>query len=173
MNIRRGDISDVVGISKVQIDSWRETYKGLIYDEYLNSLSYEQKTERWKQFFSAGEQNDRMLVIENESKEIVGFAFYGSNVEKEYNYDADLHGVYILKAYQNQGYGSKIIKMAARELIDLGYNSLIIWALKDNNYSRFYEKMGGIKVEERPYKYGTQEVTLIGYGWEDIRTILD
>jgi GNAT superfamily N-acetyltransferase len=42
--------------------------------------------------------------------------------------------LYILKAYQNRGYGSKITKIAVKKLVDLGYNSLIVWALQDNYY---------------------------------------
>ena len=172
MNIRRAEITDIAGIAKVQVDAWHETYKGLICDEYLKALSYGDKTEKWKRIIEDEGRPQRTLVIENESKDIVGFAFCGPNEEKEYDYDADLHALYILKAYQNQGYGSKIIKMAVKELVDLGYNSLIIWALEGNDYCRFYEKMGGIKVEERLHTYGNQEVKLIGYGWEDIRSIL-
>lgn len=171
MNIRRAEISDSDGIAKVHVDAWKETYKGLINDDYLNSLSYEEKSKKWKEVIKDDTQPQRTFVIENDSKTIVGFAFCGINMEKEYEYDADLHAVYILKAYQNRGYGSKITKIAAKALVDLGCSSLIIWALKDNNYCRFYEKIGGIKVKERLYTYGNQEVKLVGYGWKDICSI--
>jgi ribosomal protein S18 acetylase RimI-like enzyme len=172
MNIRMAEIADSDGIAKVHVDAWRETYSGLICDDYLNSLSYAEKTEKWKGIIQDATQLQITLVIENELKNIVGFACCGINKEKEYPYDADLHAVYILKAYQNRGYGSKIAKVAVKELINLGYNSLIIWALKDNDYCRFYEKIGGIKVKERLHTYGNQEVKLIGYGWENISSIL-
>ncbi len=172
MNIRKAVIADSSGIAKVHVAAWHETYKGLICDEYLNSISCDEKTEKWKKIIQDDMQTERVHVIENESKDIVGFAFYGINNEKEYEYDADLHAMYILKAYQNRGYGSKLIKIAVKELVDLGCNSLIIWALKDNVYCRFYEKIGGIKVGERLHTYGNQKVKLVGYGWKDICSIL-
>ncbi|MDP4088869.1 MAG: GNAT family N-acetyltransferase [Bacillota bacterium] len=172
MNIRKAEPADCSGIARVHVDAWHETYKGLISDEYLNSLSYDEKTERWRKTIGDDSRPERTLVIENESREIVGFAFFGPNLEKEYEYDADLHAIYLLRACQNQGLGSKLIKAAVKEMLELGYNSLIIWALKDNRYCWFYERLGGIKVEERLYSYCSQEVKLIGYGWKDIRTVL-
>ena len=171
MNIRKAVIADAFGIAKVHVEAWHETYKGLICEEYSNSISLDEKTKKWKKIIQDDVKTERTLVIENELGDIVGFAFYGINNEKEYEYDADLHAIYILKAYQNRGYGSKIIKISVKELVDLECNSLIIWALKDNIYCRFYEKIGGIKVGERQHTYGNQEVKLVGYGWKDIRSI--
>ncbi|WP_026884553.1 GNAT family N-acetyltransferase [Clostridium akagii] len=170
MNIRKAVIEDAIGIAKVHIKAWQETYKGLICEEYLNSISLGEKTKKWKDIIQENRKAERTLVIENELRDIVGFAFYGINNEKKYEYDGDLHAIYILKAYQNCGCGSKIIKTAVKELVDLGCNSLMIWALKDNPYCRFYEKIGGIKVGERQHTYGNQEVKLAGYGWKDIRS---
>ncbi len=171
MNIRKAVIEDAIGIGKVHVEAWQETYKGLLCEEYLNSISVGEKTKKWKEIIQDDVKTERILVIENELRDIVGFAFYGVNNEKEYEYDGDLHAMYILKAYQNRGYGSKIIKIAVKELVDLGCNSLIIWALKYNPYCRFYEKIGGIKVGERQHTYGNQEVKLVGYGWKDICSI--
>ena len=172
MNIREAEINDSIGIARVHVDAWHETYKGLINDNYLNSLSYDEKAQKWRNNIKARTQTQKIFVLENESKDIVGFAFYGLNSQKEYEYDIDLHALYILKAYQNKGYGSKLMQAAVKELVNSGYNSLIIWALKDNAYCRFYEKLGGVKAGEQLYAYSEQEVKLTAYGWKDASSIL-
>ncbi|MDD3224707.1 MAG: GNAT family N-acetyltransferase [Clostridium sp.] len=166
------DIGDSKGIAKVHVDAWHETYNGIISDEYLNFLSYDEKSQKWEKIISDNNKYQKVFVIENEEQGIIGFGFCGVNEEKEYDYDADLHAIYILRAYQNLGYGSKLIKIAVKELMELGYKSLIVWALKGNSYCRFYEKLGGRKIKERPYQYGSQQVILIGYGFKDIKKFL-
>src|SRR5215475_2556560 len=40
--VRRAELNDARGIAKVQVDTWRTTYKGIISDEFLAALWYEQ-----------------------------------------------------------------------------------------------------------------------------------
>jgi hypothetical protein len=68
MNIRMAEIADSEGIAKVHVDSWHETYSGLICHDYLNSLSYIEKNEKWKEIIQDATQLKIALVIENELK---------------------------------------------------------------------------------------------------------
>jgi hypothetical protein len=43
MRIREATIADVAAIAKVHAESWRTTYKGLLPDDYLANLTYEQR----------------------------------------------------------------------------------------------------------------------------------
>jgi hypothetical protein len=43
MVIRKADIKDIPGIAKVHVDSWRTTYKGIVPETFLDSLSYESR----------------------------------------------------------------------------------------------------------------------------------
>lgn len=72
MKIRKANIQDAQSIGKVHVDSWRTTYKGTLPDDFLNKLSYEQRTELWKNNIS--DATNYVLVAENEQGEIIGFA---------------------------------------------------------------------------------------------------
>lgn len=41
MLTRKAALEDAPGIANVHVDSWRSTYKGIVPDTYLASLSYE------------------------------------------------------------------------------------------------------------------------------------
>lgn len=41
MEIRKTKLEDASGIAKVQVDSWRKTYKGIVPESFLNSMSYD------------------------------------------------------------------------------------------------------------------------------------
>lgn len=71
MNIRKARLKDAEGIARVHVDSWRTTYKGIIPDDYLNSLSYEQRTELWKN--NIGKKGNYVLVAENTEEQVIGF----------------------------------------------------------------------------------------------------
>ena len=72
MQIREARLTDAAGIAKVHVDSWRTTYRGIIPDEYLDKLSYEQRTELWKKNIS--EADNYVIVAETDEEEIIGFA---------------------------------------------------------------------------------------------------
>jgi len=47
MKIIKATSSNIPSVARLYVDSWRITYKGLVPDAYLKSLSYEQSTEKW------------------------------------------------------------------------------------------------------------------------------
>jgi len=49
MNYRKAILSDALGITKVQVDTWKTTYKGIVEENFLQSLSYEEKEKNWRQ----------------------------------------------------------------------------------------------------------------------------
>jgi len=79
MIIRRAELNDAPDISKVHVDSWRTTYKGIIPNDFLNNLSYEQRTELWKRNIS--EEGNYIVVALNEMDKIIGFGTAGKRQE--------------------------------------------------------------------------------------------
>ena len=70
MMIRKATIVDAEDIAKVHVDSWKTAYKGILPDEFLNRLSYEQRTMLWER--NTLEQN--VYVAENAEGKVVGFS---------------------------------------------------------------------------------------------------
>jgi ribosomal protein S18 acetylase RimI-like enzyme len=46
LEIRIASKEDIKGVSRVYVDSWRTTYRGLVPDDYLDELSYEDVEKR-------------------------------------------------------------------------------------------------------------------------------
>jgi len=63
VGIRRANIEDADGIAKVHVDSWKTTYKGIIPNNFLNGLSYEDRTELWKQ--NINKEDNYVIIAEN------------------------------------------------------------------------------------------------------------
>lgn len=56
----------------------------------------------------------------------------------------------------------------ADDLASRGFNSLVIWVLKDNPACRFYERLGGRRMAEKVVEIGGKELTDVANVWPDL-----
>ena len=45
--LREATASDARGIARVHVESWKTTYRGLIADEYIDSIFYADREQLW------------------------------------------------------------------------------------------------------------------------------
>lgn len=150
----------------MHVDSWRSTYNGIISDTYLNRMSYEKRTKSWLNNMNNPE--DYIVVAENESGEIIGFADgykRESNLEED---SGDLTSIYLLKDYQGKGIGEKLLHAIFSHFQDMGYKSVFVEVLAANNSRYFYEKMGATLVETKSIIIQGEELSLLIYHWNHI-----
>lgn len=173
VKIREGVLSDVPGIARVHVDTWRTTYVGIIPQEHLDNLSYRKSEIRWQQFLegSAEINNTGILVAEDEGK-IVGFISYGTARDRT-DYRGEVYALYVLEEYQLRGIGKSLLKEAVGKLKKVNINDLLIWVVAENNFRGFYETIGGRPVDEKVIEIGGKGIKVIAYGWEDMNTILE
>src|SRR5256885_16287880 len=85
--------NDAAEIARVHVDSWRSSYRGLLADEFLDSLSEAGYTDRWRRVI--GDGASRVFVVE-EAGGIVGFASGGRERAGESGYEGELYAIYIV-----------------------------------------------------------------------------
>ncbi len=168
MKIRKARLQDAEGIAKVRVDSWRSTYKGIVNSQYLDNLDYESRTDRWRKILTDKKSNERILVAENDDKEIVGFSCGGPERERDDLYKGELYAIYILKEYQRHGLGRRLVAPLVEFLLANDIHSMLVWALADNESKKFYESLGGTFVKKRYLTIGSQSLVEHAYGWEEI-----
>ncbi|GGA89987.1 GNAT family N-acetyltransferase [Ornithinibacillus halotolerans] len=166
MNIRRADLHDAPSIAKVHVDSWRTTYKGIIPDDFLNKLSYERRTELWRN--NIKREDNYVIVAENNDGQIVGFADgWKRETNKEEN-ASDLTSIYLLEEYQGQGIGKMLFKELFRHFKQCGYEKIFVEVLEDNKSRYFYENYGAKLVEKVPINIGGKTVNELIYVWDNV-----
>ena len=171
MIIRQARLEDAAGIAQVYIDGWRTTYPGIVPDEYLANMSYEEHTRRWMRILST--TDGFVYVGEDGPGNIVGFIWGGPEHNGEHVYKGELHAIYILKTYQDQGLGRLLTQALVKDLLQVGIDSMIVWVLAANPSRHFYETLGAQQVRTGPYQVGDITLDDVGYGWTDIRVLLD
>lgn len=171
--IRPAKVGDASAIAQVQVDTWRTAYKDLMSAETLANMSVEQSTANWQH----GIQRDgRICYVATVDDVVVGFA-YGARCRDEaleaQGFDGEIYALYVRDAQQNNGVGRRLINASAQELYATGYTSMAIWVLKSNMPARgFYEKMGGIFIEEKTINVRGQDLVEVAYGWADLSVFL-
>jgi len=173
MQIREATMADVTAIARVHVESWRTTYKGLLPDDYLANLTYEQREPLWREILSKPVDNNLVYVAEENAGNIVGFASGGPERSGDPVYTGEVYAIYLLERWQGQGIGRQLTITLVRQLIQRGLTSLLIWVLADNPSRRFYAALGGQQVRERLQMTGGIEVMDVAYGWLDARTLID
>jgi ribosomal protein S18 acetylase RimI-like enzyme len=169
--IREATESDAAGVAKVQVDSWRTTYKGIVPDSYIASLSYENRVPRWEEFLAALEEQFA-FVAETDEKEIIGFVSGGKNRDDDATYQGELYAIYLLESYQRRGTGRLLVEALAERLLRKNLFSMIVWVLAENPSRAFYESLGGKYVTEKVLSIGGAPLLEVAYGWDELNSLL-
>lgn len=160
---------DAAEIARVHVDSWRTSYRGLLADDFLESLSEAGYTERWRRVI--GDGTSRVFVVE-EPEGIVGFASGGRERAGESGFEGELYAIYIVAGSQRLGHGRELVRAMAAALREMGLSDMIVWVLRDNVPAReFYERLGGSYVRSQPITIGATTLEEMSYGWRSLDDI--
>ncbi|RJX21118.1 MAG: GNAT family N-acetyltransferase [Ammonifex sp.] len=170
MKIKEVNVADIPQVARVQVNTWRTAYKGIVSAEYLDSLSYEQSEERMGQLFAEGDKF--CYVAQDASGKIAGFAVGGRERTNNPNYKGELYALYVLAEHQGKGTGRLLFMAVARRLQSMGINSMLVWVLTASPYRRFYEKLGGKELEKTFVDVGKEKYEVVSYGWDDLSLLL-
>ena len=173
IRIRTADAKDAAAVAKVQIDTWRTTYQGILPDEYLSNLSYDRSRRMWETILLGPESQVVAYVAEDDSETVVGWVSCGPDRDQDPTYRGEVYGLYVLQKMQRAGIGRQLMATAARDLKSRGFNSMIVWVLADNSSRHFYEKLRGEHAQTRDITIGGMKLKEYGYGWKNLDSIPD
>jgi GNAT superfamily N-acetyltransferase len=171
VQIRLAEPKDAAGIAHVHVSSWRTTYPGIVSAAVLERLSVERSLEFWLKGIVSPQNQSFVLVAEDERVGVVGFASAGPERSGNFPHQGELYAIYMLKAYQGQGVGHRLVAAIARQLLQQGQSSLLVWVLKDNLFRAFYEALGGEQIGEQNITIGDETLIEVAYGWQDIHPL--
>jgi len=169
ISIRKAENSDLNGIIRVHVETWKSAYKGVVPDKFIQRFEIMTQDKRWqKQLKNMIEENIFFIAAKNE-KEIVGFAIGGLERNKNPKYKGELMGIYILKEYQRQGIGKALTKKIVEKLIEMKINTMLLWVLENNPYRAFYETLEGRIVDKKEDE--NLKLPVVAYGYDDLKDL--
>jgi L-amino acid N-acyltransferase YncA len=171
MLVRTATQADVSAIARIHVDSWRATYRGLVPDAELDSLSYAEHEDRWQLRVQEGVESVT-LVAEQDDGSIAGFVIGGKERTGDPIYDAELYAIYLDPTQTRQGIGTLLTRALARALQAKGFHSMLVWVLADNPARYFYAALGAQYARQATITIGGVHLPELAYGWPDITTLV-
>jgi ribosomal protein S18 acetylase RimI-like enzyme len=141
--IRRATTRDATAIADVHTRTWQHAYRGLVADDFLDSLSVVERATRWSEILSAGESRSTTLV-DIDGEVLRGFVSVGPNRDDdEATHEAwEIFAIYVDPHFHRRGYGTDLLR-AALAVVPLSASRTTLWVLEDNQTARtFYEVFG-------------------------------
>ena len=149
--IRKKERKDCSDVAHVVTVAWNETYRGIVSDEFLDNLYFNEEDRAKNSFEKFNEKENHQYVLEVENK-VVGFINVGQSDETEYKNCGEIHAVYIINGYKGYGFGKKLIETGIKELKSMNYDKMVIGCLVGNPSNEFYKHIGGKFVKTRIFE---------------------
>ena len=130
------ETDNVDDISRIYALSWKKAYRGIIPDDYLNSLS----ETRWSQRLK---KDSDTLFLAVEDGILIGGSTYSPARDKAMEGWGEIISLYLLPSHYHKGIGTELFKTVIGELNRLGFEKIYLWVLEENHSARaFYESKG-------------------------------
>lgn len=168
MKIREACIEDAERIAVIHVESWKTSYKDIISESYLSSLSIEKRTKNWLWTFENQKAHEKIFVAEDREGKIIGFSNGGRSRSDEFKHVGELYAIYLLKDYQRLEIGKMLFNAVIESLKNNGNSSMMLWVLKDNPSLTFYKLQGGQTLGQKTVTIGGDNLTELAIGWEKI-----
>ncbi len=165
IKIRLARPADAAGIARLDVETWRTTYAGVLSTPYLVGLSPERREIGWRHVILK-EPGDVRVAVDPAGR-VVGFGSCGPS-RGDPRFTGEVFTLYVGSDWQNQGIGRRLLVALFSRLVAAGRPSAIIWVLRDNPARFFYERLGGRQVSHRSLRVGGAPVEAAAYGWPNL-----
>ena len=169
IRIRPARPGDARGIARLDVETWRSTYAGVLSSAYLVGLSTRRREMGWHNVILREPRDVRVAVDAGET--ILGFGSCGPSRDDP-RFSGEVFTLYVSPDWQNRGIGRSLLIALFRRLVAVERPSALVWVLRDNPGRFFYERLGGRQVGRKFFGVAGAAVEAIAYGWPDLRGFL-
>ncbi len=164
LQIRQARLDDAADVAQVYIDSWQDTYPGVLPSALLRAMTPRGQTTRWEAAIRA--QTRETVLVADSRQGIIGMASLGPARDRELGFDGEVYTLYVDPAYFGMGIGRSLLTGAFASLRQNGQSGCVIWAHTKNHARFFYSAMGGRLIAERTTRLMGEPCPEVALGWK-------
>jgi ribosomal protein S18 acetylase RimI-like enzyme len=139
--VRPATAADADAIGRVQVETWRAAYRGLMPDEAIAQFDVEARQRQWREWLAPEPRPGSGTFVAELDGEVVGFVSVGACHSED---DAgELYAIYVHPSCWDRGAGRALIEDAEESLRAGGFAQAILWVMEGNERAeRFYRAAG-------------------------------
>lgn len=139
LHVRPARPDDADPMAEVHVDSWRQTYRGLMRDEVLDDPGLLPARGRfWKAVLTEERYGSFQAAVAESDGAVVGIALAGPATEADVAWDTQLYVLYLLAAFHGSGAGRGLMEAVLPAGASAG-----LWVADPNPRAQaFYVKQG-------------------------------
>jgi GNAT superfamily N-acetyltransferase len=144
VNVRPAGPADAPGIAAVHVGSWRNAYRGMLPDAFLDGLDVERRTAGWFRQLGDPDPRARVLLAEDPAGTVTGFVHLVPTRDDDGDdTTGEVTSIYVSPESWGTGAGRALMAAAVDAATQAGFATLTLWVLRDNvRARRFYEAAG-------------------------------
>ena len=168
--IRKAKENDIETISKIYVDSRRRTYKNILPNDYLNSLTYAQAEKKWTEYL---ENNNNVIFVHlDDTGTITSLA--ASKPYKHIKKCFYLDSLHVSPEFQSKGVGKSLIIKTAEFALENGYDSMSISFLRGNNKAeKIYQYLGAVYLNDIITYFDNTSAMSTVLIWKDLPKLIN
>lgn len=152
--IRRARTADAAAMAEIHVQAWRESYRGLIPDDYLNRLGVLERTRNHARWLEREGRGASFLAFAGDDRP-AGFVQCGAARGSPGPGWGEVYALYLLDAAKGQGLGRALMAAATAHLAGQGMVPFMLWVLTANFRAfGFYRHLGGTVFAEKMERFG-------------------
>lgn len=145
MNIRNAKSTDAPALAEIHVLSWQQTYRGIVPDVYLDSLTVATREAIWRE--NLAQSTPKVIVAESEGK-VVGFSSFGRCRDKDANpNDGEIWAIYLSPLHLGKGFGRALLLESRDQLLAQGMTRISLWAIVGNERAIHFYRAAGFEPE--------------------------
>jgi len=173
-HLRLATHADAEPIAQLHVTSWRNTYRGILRDDFLDGPAERVLSELWAERLRATPPARQWVGVIEEDGRLAAFACVLLDEHPEWG--ALLDNLHVVPALKRRGLGRAMIAAAASWVMAERPGSVFhLWVFEKNAAARrFYEWLGGERVElERERALDGELVESLRYAWRDPGALIE
>lgn len=166
--IRTAGPADANSVAALHADSWRQVYRGILPDRYLDREVGEERRRYWAAALAAPAGGFVLIACRNS----VPCGFIAVTCGGEPGYDAVIDSLHVAAPGRRAGLGRRLIGRAAARLMADGASSVCLRVYDANEAAiRFYRRLGGRPDGTGIDPFAGADMPDTRFGWRDLAAL--